>query len=83
MADKVFIFDTTLRDGEQVPGETREGPEVEIGAQLRAERGHHRGGFPASSPGDFESVQRSRKRQGAGHHRSRGGEEGHRHAVGP
>ncbi|KYG72980.1 2-isopropylmalate synthase [Roseivirga echinicomitans] len=56
---KIQIFDTTLRDGEQVPGcklNTKEKLEV-------AERLEFLGvdvieaGFPISSPGDFESVQ--------------------------
>lgn len=59
MADqKIFIFDTTLRDGEQVPGcklNTRE--KVELALQLE-ELGVDiiEAGFPISSPGDFESV---------------------------
>ena len=59
MADKkVFIFDTTLRDGEQVPGcklNTKE--KVELALQLE-ELGVDiiEAGFPISSPGDFDSV---------------------------
>jgi 2-isopropylmalate synthase len=59
MPDKrVFIFDTTLRDGEQVPGcklNTKE--KVELAVQLE-ELGVDiiEAGFPISSPGDFESV---------------------------
>jgi 2-isopropylmalate synthase len=57
-ADKVFIFDTTLRDGEQVPGcqlNTIEKIEVakaleELGVDVIE------AGFPISSPGDFNSV---------------------------
>ena len=41
MSDRLFIFDTTLRDGEQVPG-----CQVDV---IEA-------GFPISSPGDFNSV---------------------------
>ncbi|MBN1183829.1 MAG: 2-isopropylmalate synthase [Bacteroidales bacterium] len=56
--DKVFIFDTTLRDGEQVPGcqlNTIEKIEVakaleELGVDVIE------AGFPISSPGDFKSV---------------------------
>src|SRR5512146_721312 len=58
MGDKVFIFDTTLRDGEQVPGAklARE-QKVEIAKQLAALKVDIiEAGFPASSPGDFESV---------------------------
>jgi 2-isopropylmalate synthase len=58
MNEKVYIFDTTLRDGEQVPGcklNTKE--KLELAVKLE-----HLGvdileaGFPVSSPGDFESV---------------------------
>ncbi len=56
--NKVFIFDTTLRDGEQVPGcklNTKEKLEL---ALLLEELGVDiiEAGFPISSPGDFESV---------------------------
>jgi 2-isopropylmalate synthase len=59
MAEKVFIFDTTLRDGEQVPGcklNTKEKLEL---ALLLEDLGVDiiEAGFPISSPGDFESVQ--------------------------
>lgn len=58
MDQKVFIFDTTLRDGEQVPGcklNTREKLNLalkleELGVDIIE------AGFPISSPGDFESV---------------------------
>src|SRR5690606_21349667 len=55
---KVFIFDTTLRDGEQVPGcklNTQE--KVEIARELeRLGVDVIEAGFPVSSPGDFKSV---------------------------
>lgn len=57
--DKVFIFDTTLRDGEQVPGCKLDTPQkLEIAARLD-ELGVDiiEAGFPVSSPGDFNSVQ--------------------------
>lgn len=59
MADKqVFIFDTTLRDGEQVPGcklNTKE--KIELALKLEALGVDIiEAGFPISSPGDFESV---------------------------
>jgi len=59
MADKVFIFDTTLRDGEQVPGaKLARDQKVEIARQLAVLNVDIiEAGFPASSPGDFESVQ--------------------------
>ncbi|MBP2682261.1 MAG: 2-isopropylmalate synthase, partial [Deltaproteobacteria bacterium] len=58
MADKVFIFDTTLRDGEQVPGaKLAKDQKVEIARQLAVLNVDIiEAGFPASSPGDFESV---------------------------
>ena len=61
MAERVYIFDTTLRDGEQVPGAklARE-QKVKIAKQLAALGVDIiEGGFPASSPGDFESVHRA------------------------
>src|SRR5438309_6006252 len=56
--DKVFIFDTTLRDGEQAPGIALNAKEkLEIAEQLaRLEVDIIEGGFPASSVGDFEAV---------------------------
>jgi 2-isopropylmalate synthase len=56
--DKIFIFDTTLRDGEQVPGcklNTKEKLELaleleDLGVDIIE------AGFPISSPGDFLSV---------------------------
>ena len=58
MGQQVFIFDTTLRDGEQVPGcklNTKEKLALavrleELGVDILE------AGFPVSSPGDFESV---------------------------
>jgi 2-isopropylmalate synthase len=58
MAEKVLIFDTTLRDGEQVPGcKLNTGEKVEL-ALLLEQLGVDiiEAGFPISSPGDFESV---------------------------
>ena len=56
--NKIFIFDTTLRDGEQVPGcklNTKEKVELalaleDLGVDIIE------AGFPVSSPGDFKSV---------------------------
>ncbi len=59
-AGKVFIFDTTLRDGEQVPGcKLNAGEKLELALQLE-DLGVDiiEAGFPVSSPGDFESVRR-------------------------
>src|SRR5215212_3010230 len=56
--NKIYIFDTTLRDGEQVPGcklNTKEKVELAVALEdlgvdiIEA-------GFPVSSPGDFQSV---------------------------
>ena len=55
---KVHIFDTTLRDGEQVPGcKLNTNEKLELALQLE-ELGVDiiEAGFPISSPGDFESV---------------------------
>lgn len=55
---KIYIFDTTLRDGEQVPGcqlNTKE--KVEIARELeKLGVDIIEAGFPISSPGDFQSV---------------------------
>lgn len=55
---KVFIFDTTLRDGEQVPGcKLNTTEKVELAVQLEALGVDIiEAGFPISSPGDYESV---------------------------
>ena len=60
MSEKVYIFDTTLRDGEQSPGASMNTEEkLEITRQLvRLGVDVIEAGFPVSSPGDFESVQR-------------------------
>jgi 2-isopropylmalate synthase len=59
MQDKrVYIFDTTLRDGEQVPGcKLNTSEKIEIALALE-ELGVDiiEAGFPISSPGDFQSV---------------------------
>ncbi len=58
MTDKLYIFDTTLRDGEQVPGcQLNKVEKIEVARALE-----YLGvdvieaGFPVSSPGDFDSV---------------------------
>src|SRR5512133_3265378 len=58
--DRVVIFDTTLRDGEQAPGCTLNTAEkLAIAHQLeRLGVDVIEAGFPASSPGDFDAVQR-------------------------
>ncbi|HYP14988.1 MAG TPA: 2-isopropylmalate synthase [Bryobacteraceae bacterium] len=58
MSDRVYIFDTTLRDGEQSPGCSMTVPEklrmaaklVELGVDIME------AGFPIASEGDFEAV---------------------------
>src|SRR5271167_1185748 len=59
MSDKVVIFDTTLRDGEQSPGISLDPVEkLEIAEQLaRAGVDYIEAGFPVASEGDFEAVQ--------------------------
>ncbi len=56
--DRVLIFDTTLRDGEQSPGCSMTGAEKLRVARALAELGVDviEAGFPAASRGDFESV---------------------------
>src|SRR5512136_404078 len=56
--EKIRIFDTTLRDGEQSPGASMNLDEkIEIARQLeRLNVDVIEAGFPASSPGDFEAV---------------------------
>ena len=58
-SNRVLIFDTTLRDGEQSPG-------ISLNKQEKLEIAHQlarlgvdviEAGFPITSPGDFESVQ--------------------------
>src|SRR5436305_13879825 len=57
--DRVRIFDTTLRDGEQSPGiSLNKAEKVEIAQQLaRLGVDIIEAGFPITSPGDFEAVQ--------------------------
>lgn len=58
MENQVFIFDTTLRDGEQSPGcQLNTGEKITIAKALE-ELGVDviEAGFPISSPGDFKSV---------------------------
>src|ERR1700687_1077465 len=58
MAERIYIFDTTLRDGEQSPGCSMTVPEklkmaaklVELGVDILE------AGFPIASDGDFEAV---------------------------
>ncbi len=60
MNDKLIIFDTTLRDGEQAPGiALSPDDKVAIATQLaKLKVDVIEAGFAASSPGDFESVSR-------------------------
>ena len=66
MDNKVYFFDTTLRDGDQSPGAT-------MNLQEKLRLAHQlevlgvdimEAGFPASSPGDFESVRRIAEQAG-------------------
>jgi 2-isopropylmalate synthase len=56
--NRVYIFDTTLRDGEQVPGcQLNTVEKIQIAKQLELLGVDIiEAGFPASSPGDFKSV---------------------------
>lgn len=58
MADKIQIFDTTLRDGEQVPGcQLKTDEKLMVARELEALGVDViEAGFPISSPGDFLSV---------------------------
>lgn len=58
MSEKVYIFDTTLRDAEQVPGcQLNTIEKIEVARQLeKLGVDIIEAGFPISSPGDFNSV---------------------------
>ncbi|MBI3955093.1 2-isopropylmalate synthase, partial [Candidatus Gottesmanbacteria bacterium] len=60
MQQKIHIFDTTLRDGEQSPGaKLNTGEKVELAKQLeKLGVDVIEAGFPISSPGDFKSVEK-------------------------
>ena len=62
--DRVVIFDTTLRDGEQCPGATMTHEEKLEVAELLDEMGVDiiEAGFPIASEGDFEAVHEIAKR---------------------
>ncbi len=71
--NRVLIFDTTLRDGEQSPGISLNTAEkLEIAHQLaRLGVDVIEAGFPIASPGDFEAVRAiAREVAGPGHRRS-------------
>ena len=56
--DRVFIFDTTMRDGEQSPGASMSLEEKIQIARVFDELGIDiiEAGFPIASPGDYEAV---------------------------
>ena len=58
MSERLFIFDTTLRDGEQVPGcQLNTVEKIQVAKQLELLGVDIiEAGFPISSPGDFNSV---------------------------
>jgi 2-isopropylmalate synthase len=64
--DRIIIFDTTLRDGEQCPGATLNVEEKLIIARQLARLGVDviEAGFAFASPGDFEAVQKIAKTVG-------------------
>jgi len=59
MEEKIIVFDTTLRDGEQPPGFSMNTAEkIHLAAQLENLKiDVLEAGFPSSSEGDFEAVQ--------------------------
>ncbi|MBD0314667.1 MAG: 2-isopropylmalate synthase, partial [Microcoleus sp. T3-bin5] len=59
-SDRILIFDTTLRDGEQCPGATLHVDEKLTIARQLARLGVDiiEAGFAFASPGDFEAVQK-------------------------
>ncbi len=59
MSNRLYIFDTTLRDGEQVPGcQLNTVEKIEVARALEALGVDIlEAGFPISSPGDFHSVE--------------------------
>lgn len=66
MSRKIWMLDTTLRDGEQVPGaKLNVAQKIEFAQQLKRLRVDMiEAGFPASSAGDFEAVQQIAKSVG-------------------
>ena len=62
--DRVFIFDTTLRDGEQSPGATMNHAEKLELAEMLDDMGVDviEAGFPVASEGDFTAVREVSKR---------------------
>ena len=62
--DRVFIFDTTLRDGEQSPGATMNHSEKLELAEMLDDMGVDiiEAGFPVASEGDFNAVREISKR---------------------
>ena len=58
MSDRIYIFDTTLRDGEQVPGcQLNTIEKIQVARTLESLGVDViEAGFPVSSPGDFKSV---------------------------
>ena len=58
MNDKLYVFDTTLRDGEQVPGcQLNTIEKIELAKMLESMKVDIiECGFPVSSPGDFKSI---------------------------
>lgn len=59
MSEKLYVFDTTLRDGEQVPGcQLNTVEKIEVAKALEVLGVDIiEAGFPISSPGDFKSVE--------------------------
>src|SRR5699024_8586771 len=66
MSRKIWVFDTTLRDGEQVPGAKLNLTEkLQVAEQLKKlQVDIIEAGFPASSKGDFNAVKQVAKQVG-------------------
>src|SRR5690625_6286940 len=66
MSSKIWVYDTTLRDGEQVPGAKLNLPEkLEDAKQLKKLNVDIiEAGFPSSSQGDFNAVKEIAKQVG-------------------
>ena len=66
-SEKLTIFDTTLRDGEQSPGATMQATEKLAIAKQLSRMGVDvcEAGFPIASTGDFEAVQQIAKEVGS------------------
>jgi len=81
---KITVFDTTLRDGEQVPGAKLNAKQkLEIAFQLeRLGVDVIEAGFPCSSPGDAQAVGGPRGKKAHHSWPGQSGSAGYRHLLG-